>query len=185
MLRGILQNAPSSPENGASEIPNSGGFYSVVPDGNAAAQLTTQSTPAPSQPAPESPPSTQTPVVTQVVTAPLDSPSAAGEAERDADSANLSWVAAPVVGGVAAMLVVGVLLIMFRKRRNGGTAGGGGWKGMLGLGRGRGRGMEKLGDSEGRGVPVYEVKDGRVALRESGESGESAQRPLTGLFRTA
>lgn len=156
-----------------------------MPPGNAA---------EPSQPVPET---TQTPVVTQVVTAPLDSTSASTEAEAEAGteagaeaesgSANLSWVAAPVVGGVAAMLVVGVLLIMFRKRRNGGKAKAGGWKGMLGLGGKQSRGMQRLSDTESkgvesRGVPVYEVKDGRVALRNSGDSG---QRPMTGLFRTS
>lgn len=131
------------------------------------------------------PETSQTPVVTQVVTAPLDSTSASAEAESGAQSegasANLSWVAAPVVGGVAAMLVVGVLLIMFRKRRNGGTAKAGGWKGMLGLGGKQSRGMQRLSDTESRGVPVYEVKDGKMALRNSGDS---AQRPMTGLFRT-
>ena len=130
------------------------------------------------------PETTQTPVITQIVTAPLDSTSASAEAESEAESgsASLSWVAAPVVGGVAAMLVVGVLLIMFRKRRNGGKAKAGGWKGMLGLGGKQSRGMQRLSDTESRGVPVYEVKDGKMALRNSGDSG---QRPMTGLFRTS
>lgn len=86
-----------------------------------------------------------------------------------------------MVGGVAAMLVVGVLLIMFRKRRNGRKAKGSGWKGMLGMGGQRSQGMEKLSDTESRAVPVYEVKDGKMALRNSGD----AQRPMTGLFRTS
>lgn len=89
-----------------------------------------------------------------------------------------------MVGGVAALLVVGVLLVMFRKRRNGGGKGEPApsvWGATFGALRGsRGKGMERLGDAEGRGVPVYEVKGGKVALRKGGEG----RRSMTGLFMT-
>jgi len=135
--------------------------------------------------------------VTQVVTLPADSNNDGG----NGGSASLSWVAAPVVGGIAAFLVVIVLVIMFRKRRNNsrGSSSGGSWKSVFGLGSGKSRAppmqggtggilgssrtssMQRLGSSDGRSVPVYEVKGGKVALRETTTE---VQRPMTGLFRS-
>lgn len=116
------------------------------------------------------------------MTTALDASDNSSNSDRDGE--NLSWVAAPVVGGVAALLVVGVLLIMFRKRRNGGkgeaTPGRlGAMFGARGKTRGREKGMERLEDAEGK-VPVYEVKAGRVALKKGGEG----RRSMAGLFMT-
>ncbi|SPO00082.1 uncharacterized protein DNG_02934 [Cephalotrichum gorgonifer] len=212
---GVLNSgaSPSAPTNGASPLPNSGGFLTIVPGGNAAIQPTgvPSSSIAVANPLPSSgngsddssstAPETEPPVVTRVITVPQDSPSGSAEAGSSQGSASLSWVAAPVVGGVAAMLVIGVLVIMFRKKRRNGARGGGvmsssgsvgggaGWKSMFTMSGARGsginRGMQRLDDdSEGLGgVPVYEVKGGKVALRE--ESGDGKNRPMTGLFRTS
>lgn len=82
-----------------------------------------------------------------------------------------------------ALVVVGVLILMFRKRRNGGKgdAAPGGWASMFGmLGGSKARETEMLGDAEEKGVPVYEVKGGKVALKE----GEEETRSMTGLFMT-
>lgn len=140
-----------------------------------------QSIPESSTPPPENPSPTQSPVVTQVVTTAVDSSDAS--LNSDSDGANLSWVAAPVVGGVVALLVVGVLIVMFGKRRDGGKgdAAPGGWTSMFGaLGGSKGRAVKRLGDAEEKGVAVYEVKGGKVALKK----GEEETRSMTGLFMT-
>lgn len=174
------------PGNGGSEIPNSGGFFSVRPDGSATPSSTlvseVQSIPESPTPPPENPSPTQSPVITQVATAAVD-PSDTSSSS-DPEGANLSWVAAPVVGGVVALLVVGVLIIIFRKRRNGGKGDAVpvGWASMFGpLRNSKGRGVERSEDTEEKGVPVYEVKGGKVALKEGDEE---RRRSMEGLFMT-
>lgn len=194
-----MQNAGQQASAGT---PN--GFLTIVPANNAVATPSLDPgmvNPTPvSDSVPNGAPVNETPVVsvTQVVTAPSGT---SPESQQGATSngASLSWVAAPVVGGVAAILVVVVLIIMFRKRKNNSarssSSGGSSWapfgksnkrappmegeKGILGSNRSSA--MQRLGSSDGKSVPVYEVKGGKVALRETTTE---VQRPMTGLFRS-
>jgi hypothetical protein len=155
--------------------------------------------------------------ITQVVTVPvttfrpvtgLEAPTGTPVPQLPGDQNSLSWVAAPVVGGIAAILVVVVMFVMFRRRRGG--AGGGGsrgsgsgskwsWKPSFGFvsnrkfpsigGAGSWRSMfrpdaQRLEDGpeeKGGKTPRYEVRGGKMSLRDGDQS-----RPSTagmGFFR--
>jgi len=150
--------------------------------------------------------------VTQLVTVPADvtptgfaqmGRTGDGDTDDGGDGANMAWVAAPVVGGIAAVMVVVVMFIMFRKkkRRNNANAsedgGSGGMLGfvsrkrmpdisesgggMLGFWKPNNAGAERLGSSgDEKPTSKYMVKDGKSVPRP----GSEPHRPMTGLFRS-
>jgi hypothetical protein len=129
--------------------------------------------------------------VTQVVTVPVtsfrlvsptpaSSPNGSLQPQPASSEPNLSWVAAPVVGGIAAILVVIVMFIMARKKREGYS-----WKPSFSFRAPfrPSRGVQRLEDGpDDNDTPVYEVKGGKMSLR-GGSAGVAAASKTLNIFR--